>query len=387
MKRSFPRLWFFFCGLGLLSVTGFTRTNSASTNSDEAQGIRVQGPGVRPHLGFACCEHGVPAMQNLMADPRVIASLKDLQAQVAIPIADFSSERAAAVQRLNAEGIPTIAWIELDKSDGVYLNADTTSKAAARVVDFENWTKVNRLQWTAVGLDIEPNFGEFAQFKNHRWQMLTTLLRRSVNKSRMTRARRFYAALISGLQSRGFAVQTYQMPYLPAERAVHSTVLDRLLGTVDVRGNEEYLMLYTSFARQVGAGMIWSLGNNAQAIAIGVTDGDTPAGTGAGPLDWNEFSRDLIVASHYTDQIGIYDLEGCVRQGFLPRLEAMDWSQTVVLPIASIHRAQRMGRILRIVLWLASHIFYFLLVFLLMIGWLGWRWRKRRRAAYRLSVA
>lgn len=387
MKSRFPKLLLTFCGLGLLSVTGTTGMNSVFAGSDESEGIRVQGPSVRPHLGFACCEHGVPAMQALFADPGVIASLKNLQAQVAIPIADFSPERAAAVHHLNAEGIPAIAWIELDRSDGIYLNADTTSQAAARVDEFENWTNVNGLQWAAVGLDIEPNFGEFTEFKSHRWRMLTTLLRRSVNNSRMARARSSYAALISGLQTRGFAVQTYQMPYLPAERSVHSTVLDRLLGTVDVRGNIEYLMLYTSFARQVGAGVIWSLGRDAQAITVGVTDGDTPAGTGAGPLDWNEFSRDLIVASHYTNQVGIYDLEGCVRQGFLPRLEAMDWSQSVVLPAASIHRAQRMGRILRIVLWLASYIFYFLLVFFLVIGWLGWRWRKRRRDRYRLIAA
>lgn len=73
-------------------------------------------------------------------------------------------------------------------------------------------------------------------------------------------------------------------------------------------------MLYTSFARQIGAGMIWSIGRNARAIPIGSTDGESSAGTGAGPLDWDEFTRDLIVASHFSKHIGIYDLEGCVRQ-------------------------------------------------------------------------
>ena len=46
------------------------------------------------------------------------------------------------------------------------------------------------------------------------------------------------------------------MPYIPAERSAHSSILDRLLGTVDVRGNREYLVLYTNVARLVGAGMI-----------------------------------------------------------------------------------------------------------------------------------
>jgi hypothetical protein len=92
------------------------------------------------------------------------------------------------------------------------------------------------------------------------------------------------------------------MPYIPAEQSVHSTLLDRLLGTVDVRGDQEYLMLYTSFERPVGAGMIWSIGRSTQAISIGSTDGDSAAGSGAGPLNWDEFSRDLIVAKRICHQ-------------------------------------------------------------------------------------
>ena len=78
--------------------------------------------------------------------------------------------------------------------------------------------------------------------------------------------------------------------------------------------------------------MIWSLGRGAQGIAVGSTDGETPPGGGSGPLDWDEFSRDLIVASPYSRQLGVYDLEGCVRQGFLPRLKTMDWNKSVVIP-------------------------------------------------------
>lgn len=366
------------CGLSLLNAGS---THSAAATSAASTEVRVQGPGLRPQIGFACCEHSLNEMQALFADARVLAALKDMHAQVAIPIADFAPERVATARLLNREGIPVIAWIELDKNQGIYLNADTTVQAAARVSEFEQWTESNGLQWAAVGLDIEPNFRELAELKAHPWRMLTTLLQRSVDGSRMANARRAYASIIRGLQSRGYIVETYQMPYLPAERSVHSTVIDRLLGTVDVRGNEEYLMLYTSFARQVGAGMIWSLGRDAQGIAVGVTDGDTPAGEGSGPLNWNEFSRDLIIASHYTSKIGIYDLEGCVRQGFLARLETMDWSQTVTLPAAAVHRAERMGRAIRVLLWTASHVMYFIAGIFLLVVWLWWRWRGRRYAA------
>ena len=354
---------------------------------ETSAGVRVQGPGSPPQPGFACCEHGIAQMQALFADPSVIPALKDLHAEVAVPVADFAPERAAIVHLLNEQGIPVIAWIELAKQDGIYMNADNVPKAAARVNEFEQWTATNRLHWAAVGLDIEPNFNELAELKTHRWQMFTTLLRRDIDANRLVRAKQDYSAIIANLQSRGYAVQTYLMPYVPAERSAHSTVLDRLLGTVDVRANEEYLMLYTSFARQVGVGMVWSLGRDAEGIAVGSTDGDTPAGSGSGPLDWNEFSRDLIVASHYTKHVGIYDLEGCVQQGFLPSLEQMDWSKSVVIPEASIQRAQRMGHMIRFALWVASHIVYIMVFALMLLIYLVWKWRRRRVHWASTSVA
>jgi hypothetical protein len=98
-------------------------------------------------------------------------------------------------------------------------------------------------------------------------------------------------------------------------------------------------------------------------------------------LDWNEFSRDLIVASHFTRQIGVYDLEGCIRQGFLPRLVAMDWSQSVVIPKGATQRAARFGLIARLILWIVSNLLYLVFAGLMLIGWLIGRRRSRRKAA------
>jgi len=340
-------------------------------------GIRVQGPGVPPHLGFACCEHGIEQMQSLFDDQYVINDLRELHAEVAIPTLDFSAERAAVVRRLNQTGIPVIAWMMLSKEEGFYLNADNAPEAAARVAAFEKWSSDNGLKWAGVGLDIEPNFAELAALKTHRWRLITILLRRSLNSDRIAGARQEYSELIGQLQKRGYPVQTYQMPYIPAERSVHSTLLDQLLGTVDVRGNQEYLMLYTSFARQVGAGMIWSIGRSAQAIAIGSTDGDSAAGSGAGPLNWDEFSRDLIVASHFSHQIGVYDLEGCVGQGFLSRLKTFDWSQSVTIPADALQKADHLHRALQLVLWIGDHLLYLAAILLLAVAWMACRSRTR----------
>ena len=342
-------------------------------------GIRVQGPGSSPEIGFACCDKGVEEMQSLFADRNVILSLNELHAEVAVAILDFAPERTAVVRRLNQAGIRVIAWIMLPKEEGYYLNADNSPAAVARIAAFEKWTADNGLKWAAVGLDIEPNFAELAALKTHRWQLIITLIRRSLDGKRIERARTEYSRVIAELQSRGYAVQTYQMPYLPAEHSVHSTLLDRLFGTVDIHGNEEYLMLYTNVARPIGAAMIWSLGRGAQGISVGSTDGETPPGVGSGPLDWNEFSRDLIVASHYSRQLGVYDLEGCVRQGFLPRLKTMDWNKSVVIPAESVRRAERLGLILHTVLWTSSHILYLLSATLALCAWFVWRRRVRKK--------
>jgi hypothetical protein len=338
--------------------------------------IRVQGPGVAPQLMFACCDQGVDQMQSLFADPRVIAGLKDLHAGLGVAIVDFTPERAELVRRLNREGIPVIAGLGMPPEQGSYFNAENAPEAAARFAAFDAWSREQGLRWDGVGLDIEPNFAELASLNGHRWRLFTTLLRRALDFQRMQRAQRLYSALIANIRSRGYSVLTFQLPYLPVERETHSFLLDRMLGTVDVRGDQEVLMLYTSYAGTAGAAIIWELGPDAQSIAICCTDGDPSANPAV--LDWSRFSRDLIVASHFSHFIGVYNLEGCVRQGFLPRLETMNWSQSVTIPAVAIQSANHHLRVFRLVLWISSHLLYFVFVLLLAMALIGWRWRIRK---------
>ncbi|MGD1062693.1 MAG: hypothetical protein ABR860_05470 [Terracidiphilus sp.] len=339
--------------------------------------IRVQGPGVRPQLAFACCDQGIAPMQALFADHDVVAALHDLHAQVAVAIADFSPERAQVVRFLNQQQIPVIAGVTLQTKDGPYFNADDVAEAPAQIAAFEKWTRENGLHWDAVGLDIEPNFSELAALKNHRWRLIKTLLRNGFDSKRIERAQEAYSALIRQIQSQGYPVETYTLPYGPVERNLHTTLIDRLLGTVDVSGGENDVMIYTSYARPVGSAIIWDLGPYTQGIIVGVTDGLTPAGSGFGPLDWDEFSSDLIVASHFAHHIGVFNLEGCVRHGYLPRLETMDWGGSLVIPAASVSRAKRQVMALSIALWIGSNLLYFAAALLLVILFV-WRWRVRR---------
>lgn len=339
--------------------------------------IRVQGPGIQPELGFGCCDQGLDEARRLFAQQGVVQQLKALHAAVAIPASDFSPERAALVRQISQQGIPVVAVLALPADEGSYLNADNAPQAAARFADFEQWTRAQQLHWAAVGLDIEPNFGQLAQFREHRWRLIATLAQRSLAMGRMERAQQAYAQLVEQIRASGYPVQTYQMPYVPAERGVHTTLADRLLATPEVSGDQDYVMLYTSFARPAGAAVIRLLGQQAWGIAIGSTSGPGTPGEGFGPLDWAEFSSDLIVASHFTRHIGVYNLEGCVHQGFLPRLLTLDWSQTVVIPAASVQRANQRIGLVRAVLWVGSNLFYLIAVALIVI-WLLWRVRGKQ---------
>ncbi|MGA7635615.1 MAG: hypothetical protein WCB00_01715 [Candidatus Acidiferrales bacterium] len=352
--------------VGICHFIAASALASAST-----AGIRVQGPGGAPQLMFACCDH-----DSLLSNANVIANLKSLHAGLAIGVPDFTPERAELVRRLNRDGIPVIASLSMPPDQGLYFNAENASEAAARFAAFDAWSREQGLRWDGVGLDIEPNFAELASLKGHSWRLLTTFLRRAVDLQRMHRAQRVYSALIANIRSRGYFVLTYQLPYLPVERETHSSLLDRMLGTVDVRGDQEVLMLYSSYAGPAGAAIIWKLGPDAQSIAICCTDGDPAANPAV--LDWSRFSRDLTVAGHFSHLIGVYNLEGCVRQGFLPRLKTMNWSQSVTIPAVAIRAANRRLRILRLVLWISSHLLYLVVFLVLVIALIAWRWRIRK---------
>jgi hypothetical protein len=338
--------------------------------------VRIAGPGHQPQLIFACCDKSIVDTQTLLADSEVVANLTALHAALALALPDFSPARAQIVRQLNADGIPVVAWIQLPPGQGTYINAGNVPQTLAAFTAFEQWSERCQLHWQAVGLDIEPNFAQLARLRSHPFHLACLLAQRYVNRGRVLRARSAYSGLIRRLQSRGFFVQTYQLPFIVEERQEHSTFLERMLGIVDVRGNQEALMIYTSFAPpQVGPGIVRELGPSAEAIVVGTTE----AAPGARSLDWNAFSRDLIVAAHFTPTVGVYNLEGCIHQGFLSRLRSMDWGQTVEIPAGSLAAARARAGIARRVVWLGTWLPALLVLFILVVAGLVWFWRRRSR--------
>jgi hypothetical protein len=126
---------------------------------------------------------------------------------------------------------------------------------------------------------------------------------------------------------------------------------------VDIETDREVLMLYTSFFRPHGPGLIWSYGRQVESIGIGSTGGGVELEVvEQEPLNWQEFSRDLRLAWVFTNDIHIFSLEGCLKQGFLNRLKNFEWDQPIIEPIEQSARVARMRTSFRSVLWLGTHL-------------------------------
>jgi hypothetical protein len=95
-------------------------------------------------------------------------------------------------------------------------------------------------------------------------------------------------------------------------------------------------------------------------------------------LSWDELDRDLRLASHWSNDIYIHSLEGCVGQGFLSRLRTFDWVPTTAAPQGS-WVASGSRRLLRGVLWTDAHPWRAIGI-VAASAWLLRRWRNARNS-------
>lgn len=289
----------------------------------------------KPALTFFC--EMPPEPLTALFDGRfVIDDLKALDATLSLGIKDLSEARAAVVKRLNQAGVPVIAWLLLPEEDGYWFNVDNHDKAAAHYVSFKAWTTQHDLQWAGIGLDIEMDINEMRALLAGEQDRAFAgkLWRRFRDKARVVKARRTYQALVDLIHADGYPVESYHLPLITEERRAHATVLQRMVGLVDLETDREVLTLYTSFLRPQGAAVLWSYAPQADSVGVGSTGGgvDLADTIDAEPLTWEEFARDLHLCAMQEKPIHIFSLEGCVEQGFLSKLNTFDWDQPVAIP-------------------------------------------------------
>jgi hypothetical protein len=327
-----------------------------------------------PQLTFFC-ELDALALETLYADASILNDLTALQAGVSLGILDLSQQRATVVQRLNAAGVPVIAWLLLPNSEGYWFNANNSAQAVARYAAFKTWTVENGLHWDGLGIDIEPDMREIQKIAEDRSKLPSLILGRLFDNERVHKAQAEYIALVGQMRADGYRVESYHIPFIVDERRAGATLLQRITGLIDVPVDREVLMLYTSFMKSIGAGILWSYAPDAGIIGIGNTGGGVEV-AGANkipPLTWVDFKRDLLLAKKIGKDAHIFSLEGCVQQGFLKRLKEFDWDAPVMPPTDDASQINRFRRFLRMILWASAHP-------ALMIGGLlalGWLFRRR----------
>ena len=296
----------------------------------------------RPDLSFFC-ELSSDALARLFRDRRVASSLRAMEATVTLGMVDLSPERASVVRHLNALGIPVAAWLLLPEEDGYWLNSGNADAAWVRYGDFHAWRVRNRLRFTRVGLDIEPNIHDVRAARHN----VLRLVRMAVPRLfvDVDEARVLYQGLIRQLRADGFPVDSYVFPFIQNEREAKTSTLQRITGMLDLEVDREICMLYTSFARPDGPALLDLYGPHFPAIAVGVTGGGVEEGLDVPPpLTWDEFARDLWLARRHTRDIHVFSLEGCVEQGFLERLVDFDWTPGIAVPADATSRASTLTR-------------------------------------------
>jgi hypothetical protein len=225
-----------------------------------------------------------------------------------------------------------------------------------RYEEFRDWSAREELQWSGIGVDIEPDIVEFQQLLTNKWRLLRTFFQRLLGNKKLGDAQQAYRSLVTQMRSDGYVVESYEFPFMVDEQRAGSSLLRRLFGVSDVPSNQRVLMLYTSFFRPFGPTFLWSYAADADSVGVGITGGGVELEGVRHPpsLSWEEFSRDLRLAASRCRDLHIFSLEGCVERGFLDRLQTFDWD----LPIRPPHPWVEILHVLRSAfhasLWLVS---------------------------------
>ncbi len=311
---------------------------------------------LRPDITFACELESQP-LQALFSNPEVISFLQDVRATVSLGILDLGQERAGVVRQLNNAGVPVTAWLLLPKDQGYWFNLDNYPQAVARYEQFLAWSRENTLDWARIGLDIEPDFRAMQMIRKNRLAGIQQLTRTTFQRRRLARGTHAYRELVRQIHTDGYPVEAYQIPLIIDERRARSSVIQRLAGLVDLpEADREVLMLYSSYMRPWGQGILWSYGSQAQCIGVGVTGGgvDVEGMLDTRPLNWSELQTDLLLANQHSQHIFIFSLEGCVQQNILPQLRDFDWTQPVQIPYSASHHAENFRTLVQRILWMTT---------------------------------
>ena len=311
-----------------------------------------------PKLNFYC-ELDTLELRKLFNNGSILPVLKKLNAGISLAMRDFSHERAEIVKEVSSFGIPVIAWLILPEKSGDWSNIGSEEGTFARYDIFKSWSVEHDLKWQAVGLgfehDILFNQAGLSSLRDILYSGLLNLF----NFRRYSRDQKSYKELATQITSDGFTLEAYQLPFIVEDRLAKTRLIQRFLGIFDFPADREILMLYSSVVRPIGAGFIWSYGQDASLIGLGRIECVGKTSKSFENLNWGELERDLRLAWHWVNEIYIVSLEGCVQQNILENFLDFEWDGIILEPTTQTKRIDRWRISILFVSWLLSYLPFF----------------------------
>jgi hypothetical protein len=301
----------------------------------------------RPRVLRFFCELDSAALERTFTSD-VVDQLGRLRAGVTLGLRDLTDQRAHLVRRLHDVGVPVGLWVLLPVEQGYFATHHNVELVARRCDAVLEWVARHALEVEALGLDFEPDLRELEGLLE-RPLMTSRRWARRAQVASLGPTKAAYAVLVNTLRSRGVRVESYQFPLLLEDRSASDDWWQRMTGSLDVEVSREVVMLYSSLFGALGPGLVPHFAGRARAIGVGSTGG------GVDPLpklDWPTLRRDLLLAARVCDDVSIFSLEGCLEQGFLPRVAELDWDAEVPAPSTlalrvALKTARAMSRLIR----------------------------------------
>lgn len=304
----------------------------------------------------------------LFDDTSVIDALKKMNAEVRMGMLDLTFTRVEVVKKLNAAGIPVVAWLLLPEDEGYWFNASNGLMAFKRYRDFRQWAAVNELDFKAIGIDLELDINDARLIKENPWNLFWMVPPRLFKNAELEKGRKDYAQLIETMQQDGYTVENYYASFIKDETALGYTSIQQATKFLDIKTNKEIPMLYSSFMGNAdGLLKIYGSDIGLKAVAVGSTGGgvDTTLPT----LSYEQLVHDISMASKFADEVHIFSLEGCVQNGYLNKLVVQQFDDTLSFDPKQVQAVQKLQQIVKLVSTVLSYpTLLFLFLFLLIVG-------------------
>ena len=258
-------------------------------------------------------------------------------------------------------------WLLLPEEEGYWFNAYNGEKAQNRYNEFKKWTAENGLQWTGIGIDLEPDMNDLKLAIQHPWKMVWKVYKRLYDNKSLESGKKLYQDLISQMKSDGYQVESYIIPMIYEERAKKTRLLQKLAGIADIETDKEIPMSYTSVMDNPGMIQIYHRDN--MPIALGSTGGGVVVeGIEAPAISWENLDRDLLISSGLTDEIIIFCLESSIDRGFLTKIKKFDFSRTPPDISQDIEKQNKMNKRISFFLVILDYPFILTLTALIIIS-------------------